>query len=314
LTRVVLVAGGAGFIGSHLCEELLKQGNRVYCLDNLSSGLKSNISDLEAVNTFMFQNADVRSPIATPEKCDAVLNLASRASRSEWETYPTEVLTTNAAGSRNLLEYARACKASYVYMSSSEVYGNPTVVPTPEDYEGRVSPIGTRSAYDEAKRFGESLAMAYYREHGVRVTIIRLFNTYGPRIRGDAGYSRVIPRFIEQALDDQPLTVYGDGGQTRSFVYVSDVVDAVDKIMQTECSGEVFNIGNSSEISIVELAHMILKLTGSKSSIAYSSLPADDPIRRCPDTTRAARRLNWKPNVTLEEGLERLLAWHREKS
>ena len=312
MTRAVLVAGGAGFIGSHVCEELLKQGNRVYCLDNLSSGLKSNVSHLESFNTFVFQNADVRSPISITQKCESVLNLASRASRSEWETYPTEVLTANAIGSRNLLEYARACNATYMYMSSSEVYGNPTVVPTPEDYEGRVSSIGIRSPYDEGKRFGESLAMAYYREWGVPVKIIRLFNTYGPRIRSDAEYARVIPRLVEEALHGEALTVYGDGSQTRSFVYVSDVIDAISKIMQADCSGEVFNIGNSSEISIVELARRILKLTASKSTIAYSPLPKDDPRRRCPDITRAARRLNWKPQVTLEEGLERLLTWYKE--
>lgn len=288
----------------------MRQGHDVYCIDNLSSGHEANISHLRSFGNFAFHCADVRLPIHVTRKCDVVFNLASRASRGEWEAFPTDILTTCAVGSLNLLEYSKNSNAKYVYMSSSEVYGDPEIVPTPENYEGRVSPIGSRSSYDEGKRFGESLAMAYHREHKVDVSIVRLFNTYGPRIRGDGEYGRVIPRFLQQALTNSPLTIYGDGSQTRSFVYVSDVIDVLTKILHADCSGEVFNVGNPSEISILQLAETIVRLTRSESAITHAPLPTDDPKRRCPDVRCVARRLNWVPSVTLEQGLLQLIAWY----
>jgi UDP-glucuronate decarboxylase len=279
------------------------RGHRVCCIDNLSSGLETNIRQVGGLANFIFQREDIRRPIHTSEDCDVVINLASRASRKEWEVLPIDVLTTSADGSRNLLEYALNYNASYIYVSSSEVYGDPEIVPTPESYEGRVSPVGIRSSYDEGKRFGEALAIAYSREHSVNVTIVRLFNTYGPRIRAGDVYGRVIPRFMKQALANSPITVYGDGSHTRSFVYVTDVVDALVKLVEADSLGGVVNIGNPSEISILELAKMILRLTCSKSAITYLPLPQDDPRRRVPDITLAVRRLNWTPRVSLEKGL-----------
>jgi UDP-glucuronate decarboxylase len=310
----ILVAGGAGFIGSHLCEELLKGGHQVYCIDNLSSGLEANIAHLKTARGFVFEHADIREPTGIAEKCEIIVNLASRASRGEWEALPTELLMTAAIGSKNLMEYALKSHARYIYLSSSEVYGDPDIIPTPETYPGRVSPIGTRSSYDEGKRFGEALTVAYHRERGLNVTIVRLFNTYGPRMRGDSIYGRVIPRFIEQALTNSPITVYGDGHQTRSFLYVSDAIDALETIIRVDCPGQIFNIGNPSEISILELAETIVRITRSKSTTTFLPLPSDDPKRRMPDITHAARKLKWLPRVSLEEGLSRLISWYERSN
>jgi UDP-glucuronate decarboxylase len=244
-------------------------------------------------------------------RCDVVINLGSRASRSEWEAFPIDVLTTNADGTRNLLERARSWSAKYICMSTSDIYGDPEVVPTPESYLGGVSTTSTRSSYDEGKRYSESLVMAYHREHLLDTVIIRLFNTYGPRIRGGDAFGRVIPRFVEQAIANSPLTVYGDGSQTRTHVYVDDVIDPISRIILSNLSGEVFNIGGKNEISVQELARTIIKLTGSSSRIEYLPLPDSDPKRRCPDISHVSNALGWTPKVSLEDGLTRFISWYR---
>jgi nucleoside-diphosphate-sugar epimerase len=310
--RKVLVAGGAGFIGSHLCEALLQQGDRVTCIDNLSSGSEANLKLSRVNEKLSFVKGDVRTMKHPKEDFDVVVNLASRASRVEWEKYPIDVLTTNAEGNTNLLEYANARTAKFVYISSSEIYGDPEVVPTPESYSGRVSAVGPRSSYDEGKRYGEALVLAYHRERGMDGAIVRLFNTYGPRIRGGNHYGRVIPRFIEQALSGAPLKVYGDGTQTRSFAYVSDVVDALIKMIDVASGGEIYNVGHPEEIPILEVARKVITVTRSKSTVEFKPLPDGDPIRRCPDLTRVMS-LGWRPRVDLDEGLRMLLSWRREQ-
>ena len=299
----ILLAGGAGFLGSHLAEALVAQGDYVVILDNLSSGLAANISGINKKITLI--NADV-STYKTDETFDLVMNLASRASRKEWESFPVEVAKSNAFGTDNLINIALRSKAKFLLASTSEIYGNPDVVPTPESYIGRVSSTGSRSPYDEGKRFAEALVKSYESQYALDSIIIRFFNTYGPRMRGGDLYGRVIDRFLQQALNNKPLTVYGSGMQTRSFTYVSDTVSAILKIIDNWKTGEVYNVGSDNETKIIDLARMIIKVTGSKSTIIQKEMPPDDPLRRAADVSKI-KRMGWRQEIGLEEGLRLML-------
>lgn len=316
--KCVLVTGGAGFLGSWICEALLAQGANVICVDNLSSGLISNISHLLVEDGFKFIEhdiSDISKPININQKLDLVIHMASRASPFEFNQYPIEILKANTIGIMASLEVARRHTARFLYTSTSEVYGNPAVVPTPESYNGNVNPIGPRGCYDEAKRCGEAYVMAYRNQHKLDVRIARIFNTYGPRIRWDGIYARAVPRFIAQALHRKPITIFGDGTQTRSFTYVTDQIEGLLRLASIDAaSGAVVNIGNDRETSILELAKMVLELTNSESDMIYQKLPDDDPLRRCPDITRARELLGWRPRVSLEDGLRHTIDWFRSCS
>lgn len=310
--KIALVTGGAGFLGSWLCDVLIELGARVYCVDNFASGRWENISHLASEENFVFIEHDVSKPLEIKEKLDYIFHFASRASPFEFEHYPLEIIDANTLGTRNMLELAKKNNAKFIFASTSEIYGQPDVVPTPETYWGYVNPIGIRSCYDESKRLGETITMAYHRQYGVDVRIVRIFNTYGPRMRADGVYGRVVPRFISQALNEEPITVFGDGSQTRSFCYVTDLITGVLKFAVLENgNGEVVNLGNPREVSILELAHIIKKLTNSDSPIEFHPLPPDDPPRRCPDISKAQKLLNWKPKVELEEGLKKTIKWFK---
>ncbi|MGZ4928652.1 MAG: UDP-glucuronic acid decarboxylase family protein [Halobacteriota archaeon] len=312
--KTVLVTGGAGFLGSWLCDVLAELNAIVICLDNLASGLESNISDLLHKDNFTFVKHDITQPVFFDGDLDVVLHLASRASPFEFQRYPIQILKANTLGIWVALGIAKRHKARLLYTSTSEIYGNATEIPTSEEYTGNVNPIGARSCYDEAKRCGESFVMAYWLEHGVDARIARLFNTYGPRMRADDVYGRVVPRFIEQALKNMPITVFGDGSQTRSFCYVTDQIEALLRFAFLEgLDGKTVNIGSEDEIPIVALAEIIKQLTNSKSKIKFEDLPKDDPLRRRPDIRKAKDLLNWKPKVGLEKGLERTIHWFRMK-
>lgn len=295
----VLIAGGAGFLGSHLAERFVADGHDVHILDNFASGLKQNIKNIREKITLMEDDVTL---FRSDERYDIIVNFASRASRMEWEKHPVDVALSNAIGSKNLIEIALSCNALYVYASSSEVYGDPKVIPTPEDYVGCVSTTGSRSSYDEGKRFGDALTKAYERQYGLRNIIIRFFNTYGPRMRGGDLYGRVVDRFIQQAMHNEPITVYGDGSQTRSFTYVSDTIDGVITAISRGMGGEVYNIGNDSETSVVDLAKLIKKLTKSSSEIYFTDLPENDPKRRAADITKM-KKVGWSPKISLKEGI-----------
>ena len=299
----VLIAGGAGFLGSYLAERFVADGHDVHILDNFASGLKGNIENIRDRITLL---EDDVTAFRTDERYDIVVNFASRASRVEWEKHPVDVALSNAVGSKNLIEVALRCNALYVYASSSEVYGDPKVIPTPEDYVGCVSTIGSRSPYDEGKRFGDALTKAYERQYGLRNIIIRFFNTYGPRMRGGDFYGRVIDRFIQQAMSSEPITVYGDGSQTRSFTYVSDTIEGVMTAITRGKEGEVYNIGNDSETRIVDLAKLVRNLAKSASEIQFKDLPDNDPKRRAADITKM-RKLGWEPQISLEEGITNII-------
>ena len=296
----ILLAGGAGFLGSHLAEALVESGDYVTIVDNLSSGLAVNISKINKKVKFI--NADV-STYKTEETFDLVMNLASRASRKEWESFPVEVAKTNALGTDKLISIALRSKAKFLLASTSEIYGNPDVVPTPESYIGRVSSTGSRSPYDEGKRFAEALVKSYESQYALDSIIIRFFNTYGPRMRGGDLYGRVIDRFLQQAMNNKPLTVYGSGIQTRSFTYVSDTVSAILKIVNNWKTGEVYNVGSDNETKIIDLARMIIKVTGSTSTIVQKEMPPDDPLRRAADVSKI-KKLGWHQEIRLEEGLK----------
>jgi len=312
--KTVLVTGGTGFLGSWLCDVLVELSATVICLDNLASGLKSNVSGLIGKENFKFIRHDITRPIFFEEDIDAVLHLASRASPFEFQRFPIQILKANTLGIWVALGIAKRHNARLLYTSTSEIYGNATEIPTSEEYTGNVNPIGPRSCYDEAKRCGESFVTAYRLEHGMDARIARLFNTYGPKMRADDVYGRVVPRFIEQALRNEPITVFGDGSQTRSFCYVSDQIEALLRFAFSEgLDGKTLNIGNDEEITIVTLAGIIKKLTSSKSEIKFEALPKDDPLRRRPDINKARHLLNWKPRVSLEQGLERTIQWFRMK-
>jgi UDP-glucuronate decarboxylase len=298
----VLVTGGAGFLGSWICEVLVGQGAKVICLDNLVSGLKSNISSMMDRDNFKFIQHDITQPIFFDEPLDIVMHLASRASPFEFEIYPIQILKANTLGIWVALGIAKKHSAKFLYTSTSEIYGVAAEIPTTEDYRGNVNPVGPRSCYDEAKRCGESYVIAYKLQHGLDIRIARIFNTYGPRMRSEGVYGRVVPRFVEQTLSNESLTVFGSGEQTRSFCYVTDQVEGLLRLaFSGDAEGEVVNIGSDEEIKIIELANMIKDLTNSASEIIFEELPKDDPPRRKPDISKAKEILDWKPKVKLEE-------------
>ncbi|MCR6691928.1 MAG: SDR family oxidoreductase [archaeon YNP-LCB-003-016] len=309
--RRILVTGGAGFLGSWLCEALTILGANVSCLDNLSTSRVENIMHLKKYGNFKFIKADISE--YHPEGFDFIVHGASLPSPDDYMRRPVDTMLPNSLGLLNCLEAAR--KGSIVlYTSTSEVYGDAEIIPTPEDYWGKVNPIGLRSCYDESKRFGEALCMAYYRQYGVDVRVARIFNSYGPRLDPESRYARVIPRFIMQALRNEPLTIHGDGMQTRSFTYVTDTVNALIKMLINDgVRGEVVNIGSQNEVKIIDLAKMIIRLTGSSSKIVFTEARPDDPRRRCPDISKARKLLNWEPKISLEDGLKYTIEWFRRQ-
>jgi dTDP-glucose 4,6-dehydratase len=304
----VLVTGGAGFLGSHLCETLLGRGHDVVCMDNLLTGSERNLESFRANPRFRFVRHDVTTRIEVEGPLDAILHFASPASPADYLQFKIHTLKVGALGTHNALGLAKAKGARFLLASTSEVYGDPLVSPQREDYWGNVNPIGPRGVYDEAKRFAEAMTMAYHRTHGVRTRIVRIFNTYGPRMRPNDG--RAVCTFITQALGGEELTVYGDGSQTRSFCYVDDLVDGILRRLDLDDPYPV-NIGNPEEIPVVQLAREILELTGSSARIVHQPLPEDDPKRRRPDITRARTLLGWSPKVDRRTGLERTVAYFR---
>lgn len=307
--RRILITGGAGFLGSHLCEHLLGEVNDVVCIDNFFSGSKDNIRHLSTHPFFELIRHDVIHPLFI--EVDQIFHLACPASPIHYQHNPIKTVKTNVMGTINMLGLAKRIKARILLASSSEVYGDARVHPQTEGYWGNVNPIGLRSCYDEGKRVAETLMMDYYRQNRVDIRIARIFNTYGPRMAVDDG--RVVSNFIIQALKGEDLTVYGDGTQTRSFCYVSDLIEALVRMMNAEEFVGPVNIGNPAEFTVLELARKVLALTGSKSRIALKPLPSDDPVRRCPDISLAKSKLGWEPRVGLEEGLGKTIEYFREK-
>ncbi len=323
--KTFLVTGGAGFLGSWVCEVLVKQGAYCICLDNFSSGRSENIQKLTGKDNFRFIYHDIHKPIffgltynpdgvcvGDIKKIDVVMHMASRASPFEFQTYPISIIKSNTLGTMNALGIARSHNAIFFYTSTSEVYGNPPKdkVPTPETYFGNVNPVGPRSCYDESKRAGEAIIKAYELQYKLKTKIVRIFNTSGPRIRHGAEYGRVIPNFVHQALNNDDITVFGDGSQTRSFTYVVDEIEGILKMVHADKAiGEVINLGSDQEFTILELAKLVIEVTGSKSKIVFKSLPIDDPIRRCPVLKKANEILHWKPSTPLREGLKNTINW-----
>jgi len=298
----ILISGAAGFIGSHLCDRLLADGHSVVGLDNLITGSTRNIEHLGKEPQFQFIEWDVTRPVDVPGPFDAVLHLASLASPKDYLAHPIETLESGSSGTRNMLEVALRDGARFLLTSTSECYGDPLEHPQSESYWGNVNPVGLRSCYDESKRYAEAITMAYHRVHGLRSNIARIFNTYGPRMQLDDG--RVVPSFLQSVLKGEPITVYGDGSQTRSFCYVSDLVEGLCRLMMSDERYPV-NLGNPQEMTILEFAQHIQKLTGSRSPIIFQDLPADDPKQRRPDISKARRLLGWEPVVPLDDGLRR---------
>jgi UDP-glucuronate decarboxylase len=306
--QTVLVTGGAGFLGSWMCDVLIAQNARVICLDNLASGREQNIENLKENENFSFLRHDISQPVILDTKIDFVLHMASRASPLEFEQFPIQIMKANTLGTWIALGIAKKNKARLLFTSTSEIYGESQIIPTPETYHGNVNTLGIRGCYDEAKRAGEATCMAYMRQHGVDVRIVRIFNTYGPRMRSDGYYGRVVPRFIVQALQNEPITIFGDGSQTRSFCYVTDQIEGLIRFIERDgLKGEVINIGNLKELSVLNLALLIKKITGSTSKLQYFPLPQDDPHRRCPIITKAHDLLSWSPKVDLETGLKKTI-------
>jgi UDP-glucuronate decarboxylase len=324
--KIVLVTGGAGFLGSWVCDVLLSQGAEVICVDNFSSGKPKNIEHLYHHPKFRFIGHDIATPIyfgkihphafSVPDiqRIDIVMHMASRASPFEFEKHPISILKSNTMGTFNALGIANLNNADFFYSSTSEVYGNPPdeALPTSEDYFGYVNPIGPRSCYDESKRAGEAFIMAYILEYQISAWVVRIFNTYGPRIRWGKSFGRVVPNFIYQALHDEDITIFGDGKQTRSYTYVVDEIEAIlTDIATPEAKNTVINIGNNVETTVLELAQHIIELTNSKSKIVHQPLPMDDPIRRQPALNRANDILKWQPQIQLKEGLKRTIKWFK---
>jgi dTDP-glucose 4,6-dehydratase len=304
-----LVTGGAGFLGSHLCERLLAEGHEVICMDNLITGSEDNVSHL-AGGRFEVVHYNVTNFLAVSGPLNFIFHFASPASPLDYLEFPIQTLKVGALGTLNALGLAKAKGATLTLASTSEVYGDPLVHPQKEDYWGNVNPIGPRGVYDEAKRYAEALVMAYHRFHTLKTRIVRIFNTYGPRMRLKDG--RAVPTFLTQALRGEPITIFGDGTQTRSFCYISDLIEGIVRLSQSDCA-EPVNLGNPNEISVLELARIILEVTGSKSSIDHKPLPMDDPKVRQPDISRAQEILNWEPTVDLREGLGQTLDYFRQR-
>jgi UDP-glucuronate decarboxylase len=305
----MLISGGNGFLGSYLAEKALEEGYDVTVVDDLSTS-----KEIQVPNKVNFIKKRIEK-FSTKEKFDFVLHLAARPSPEDYISKPIRTILSNSIGTYHMLEIAKKSNAVFVYTSSSEIYGNAQALPTPEEYFGNVNPSGIRSCYDEGKRFSEALAMAYHRQYGLDVRIERPFNVYGPRIRADGLYGRVIPRFIMQALENKPITVHGDGTQTRSFLYISDWLDATWKFMTIEePKYRIINVGSDKEIRIIELANTIKNLTGSSSRIVFTEKRAEDPQRRAADISKAKEMLSWEPKIGLEEGLKHTIEWFRERS
>ncbi|MGH7409568.1 MAG: UDP-glucuronic acid decarboxylase family protein [Candidatus Methylomirabilis sp.] len=309
-----LVTGGAGFLGSHLCDRLLAEGHEVLCLDTLLTGRLENIGHVMDHRNFTFIQSDITKPIEVEGPLDYILHFASPASPKDYERHPIHTLKVGALGTYHALGLAKAKGATMLLASSSEVYGDPEVNPQPESYWGRVNPVGPRSVYDEAKRYAEAITMAYHHTHHLEVRIARIFNTYGPRMRLHDG--RALPNFIAQSLAGEPLTVYGDGSQTRSFCYVDDLIEGVYRLLTYQLNEPnkpneplIFNLGNPDEVTILQLAREIIDVTGSRSQIVFEPLPLDDPKVRRPDITRAKDRLGWEPRVSRFEGLKQTIAY-----
>jgi nucleoside-diphosphate-sugar epimerase len=304
MAKRCVVTGGAGFIGSWLCQDLLEKGYEVVCVDNLITGGLKNVESIKDMEGFEFLEKDVSKPLGIDGDVDYVFHLASPASPVDYQDHPIETMLANSLGTLNTLNLAKEKGARFLMASTSEVYGDPEEHPQKESYWGRVNPIGPRSCYDESKRFAEALVMSYFRKHGMDVRIVRIFNTYGPGMNADDG--RVIPNFITQALGGKPITVYGDGKQSRSFCYITDMVEGIGRVMFSEgISGEVFNLGNPKEFSVLETAGIIKRLTGSRSDFVFQELPEDDPVNRRPDISKIRERLGWEPKVGFEEGLKK---------
>ena len=308
LTKRVLVTGGAGFLGSHLCDKLIAEGHEVICLDNFFTGKKKNIAHLLSNPNFELMRHDVIQPIYA--EVDWIFNLACPASPVHYQRDPVRTIKTNVMGALNSLGCAKQNRARVLQASTSEVYGDPKVHPQPESYRGAVNPIGIRACYDEGKRTAETLFFDYHRQHGLDIRVVRIFNTYGPRMTANDG--RVVSNFIMQALRGEDITIYGDGSQTRSFCYVDDLIDGIVKMMHAENFIGPVNLGNPGEFTMLELADLVLKLTGSKSKIIYQPLPQDDPTQRCPVIDLAKEKLNWQPTIKLEDGLKLTIKYFKE--
>ena len=304
-----VVTGGAGFVGSYLCERLLAEGWEVLCLDSLLTGGEANLAAAREHPGFRFEVRDVTNEIVVEGGVDAVLHLASPASPRDYLEHPIHTLKVGALGTLHALGLAKAKGSVFLLASTSEVYGDPLVHPQPEEYWGNVNPIGPRGVYDEAKRYAEATAMAYHRAHGVAVKIVRIFNTYGPRMRRNDG--RAVPTFVDQALRGDPLTVHGDGSQTRSLCYVDDLVEGLWRLLVSDVIALPVNLGNPEEVKVLDLARTVVSLAGSGSSIVFTERPTDDPEVRCPDISRAASLLGWRPAVPLADGLQRTIDWAR---
>ncbi len=303
----ILVTGGAGFLGSNLCKYLLDKGNYVICTDDFSSGSKANVKNDN--DNFEFINQNVIKPFKIKGEIDQIFHLASRASPPDYQSAPIHTMLTNSLGTNNLLKLAMEKNAVFFFSSTSEVYGDPEVHPQKESYWGNVNPTGVRSCYDESKRFGEALCMSYYRQHTTKIKIVRIFNTYGPNMQKNDG--RVVSNFINQALQGKPITIYGDGKQTRSFCYVGDLIRGLNMFINSEHMGPI-NLGNPSEVTVLELAQAIKDLIGSKSEFVFEPLPKDDPLRRRPDITLAKENLGWEPEISLKEGLKKTIEYFKE--
>jgi nucleoside-diphosphate-sugar epimerase len=318
--KTFLVTGGAGFIGSHLCESLIKDGHRVICIDNFLTGSQENLAELEGESRFLLIKADVTKSLPDIfglEKIDGVFHLASPASPNinspiSYMTYPLETMSVNSFGTWRMLNLAKKNGAKFLFASTSEIYGEPREHPQKESYWGNVNSVGPRACYDESKRFGEALTMTYGNKMEVDTRIVRIFNTYGPRM--DPKDGRAVVNFMVQAIQEEPMTIYGDGKQTRSFCYVDDMVKGIKKSMMTNrAKGKVINLGNPDEYKIIELAEKVKRMVKSNSEIKFGSLPEDDPTRRRPSITRAKKLLNWEPKVSLTQGLEKTITWFKDK-
>jgi dTDP-glucose 4,6-dehydratase len=307
----IVVTGGAGFLGSHLCDSLISQGHSVICVDNLITGNTSNIEHLMPHGNLEFVKHNVSNGLKIDGNIDYVLHFASPASPIDYYRFPVETLKVGSMGTLEALNLTRKKKARFLLASTSEVYGDPLQSPQTEDYRGNVSPVGPRSVYDEAKRFAEAITMAYHRLYRIDTKIVRIFNTYGPRMKRDDG--RAIPTFITQALSGEPLTIFGDGSQSRSFCYVSDLIGGINRLMLSDFVGPM-NLGNPEELTILEIAKKILQITGSSSNMVFKPLPEDDPKQRRPDITKAQKMLGWNPVVKLDTGLRETIEWLKKGS